>query len=87
MEEERLSEEIRFRVYPSTKKVVEEIAKEEEESLSEVARNLLRLSLDSFAGNRRIEMKQLREAIRTKEEDLKELKEAWKEITGEEWGE
>jgi len=84
---EQLSEEIRFRVYPSTKKVVEEIAEEEKESVSEVARNLLRLSLDSFAGDRRIEMKQLREAIESKQEDLKELKKAWKEVTGEEWRE
>jgi len=81
----KLTEEIRFRAEPATKRVIKDIAEEEGASMGEVARNLVRLALDSFAGDRRIEIKQLGEAIESTEERLDALKDAWKEVTGEEW--
>jgi len=80
-----LESELRFRIDSATKRVIEEIAKNNESTVSEVSRNLIKQALDSYAGDRRIEIQQLKSTIEEQEENLKELKETWKEVTGEEW--
>jgi len=82
-----LESELRLRIDSGTKKVIEEIAELNDASISEVTRNLIKQALDSYAGDRRLEIEQLKRTIESTEKSLDKLKDTWKKVTGEKWEE
>jgi len=67
-------ERLEFRANPSTAKLVEELAKNENASKSEILRTLVRRSLDHIEDDTRTELKKIDKLIQEQESKLEKLK-------------